>query len=441
MILQNKEKNNKLYVRKRHYPSYNQANLIEENKVCNNEEISQLSENEDLELYKNEKKNINSNENEDINLKKFPIYVQKNNINKNNNDKSKKFNKFRKSLKTQKLYIDRNLIRNLEKNDTEESNYKNLNKDSCININYENYESDNNNNEEDNKEQNYFKKNNNSKLITKILDLNNDEYNNQKNKYEEEINRLKQEISNLENDNDILSNQLKEEEKLNEELTIMKNEKEENDNSILIEIAECLQVNSFDEILPKLTEMINYLTKYNNDKSSKIKEDLISKLKSLYIITNNSKERKENITIQDLWRWIRQLVEEVEELSIEKEKKENYNRNNYEIYKNFCRELIKEFELNSFDELKFFINDLMTKNDINKKRVEKLKKVLMNSNEKEASFTSNNYNGEEKEYYNPMKHNNNKENKSINTNKKFNRNYFNDNDDYQINKIRLIFQI
>ena len=356
--------------------------------------------------------------------------MQKNNINKNNNDKSKKFNKFRKSLKTQKLYIDRNLIRNLEKNDTEESNYKNLNKDSCININYENYESDNNNNEEDNKEQNYFKKNNNSKLITKILDLNNDEYNNQKNKYEEEINRLKQEISNLENDNDILSNQLKEEEKLNEELTIMKNEKEENDNSILIEIAECLQVNSFDEILPKLTEMINYLTKYNNDKSSKIKEDLISKLKSLYIITNNSKERKENITIQDLWRWIRQLVEEVEELSIEKEKKENYNRNNYEIYKNFCRELIKEFELNSFDELKFFINDLMTKNDINKKRVEKLKKVLMNSNEKEESFTSNNYNGEEKEYYNPMKHNNNKENKSINTNKKFNRNYFNDNDDY-----------
>ncbi len=272
--------------------------------------------------------------------------------------------------------------------------------------------------------------NNNKVLRSNILNKNNNDYNNSINKYQNEINKLKKEIENLENSNDILSNQLKEEEKRNEELNIIKNEKEENDNSILIEIAECLQVNSFDEILPKLTEMINYLTKYNNDKSSKIKEDLISKLKSLYIITNNSKERKENITIQDLWRWIRQLVEEVEELSIEKEKKENYNRNNYEIYKNFCRELIKEFELNSFDELKFFINDLMTKNDINKKRVEKLKKVLMNSNEKEESFTSNNYNGEEKEYYNPMKHNNNKENKSINTNKKFNRNYFNDNDDY-----------
>ena len=59
------------------------------------------------------------------------------------------------------------------------------------------------------------------------MDLNNDEYNNQKNKYEEEINRLKQEISNLENDNDILSNQLKEEEKLNEELINFLNTEEE----------------------------------------------------------------------------------------------------------------------------------------------------------------------------------------------------------------------
>ena len=73
------------------------------------------------------------------------------------------------------------------------------------------------------------------------------------------------------------------------------------------------------------------------------------------------KERKGNISIQDLWRWIRPLVEEVEELSIEKKAKKNYYRNKYEIYKNFWRELIKEFGFNSFDGLKFFINE---KNDI-----------------------------------------------------------------------------
>ena len=86
---------------------------------------------------------------------------------------------------------------------------------------------------------------------------------------------------------------------------------------------------------------------------------------------DNSKEKKENISIQDLWRWIKQLIEEVDELSIEKERYEEiYNRESNDIYKNFCEKLIQEFGLNSFDELKFFINDLMTKSDINKEREE-----------------------------------------------------------------------
>ena len=59
--------------------------------------------------------------------------------------------------------------------------------------------------------------------------------------------------------NDILSNQLVEEERKNEELHQLKNEKEENDNSILKDISHCLQVSSFEEILPKLNEIINYL--------------------------------------------------------------------------------------------------------------------------------------------------------------------------------------
>jgi hypothetical protein len=274
--------------------------------------------------------------------------------------------------------------------------------------------------------------------MTKVLNLNNNTYKNQKDQYEDEINKLKEEIANLENDNDILSNQLIEEERKNEELLLLKKEKEENDNSILTDISHCLQVNSLDEILPKLTEMINYLTKYNNDKSSKVKEDIISKLKSLYIVANNSKEKKENISIQDLWRWIKQLIEEVDELSIEKERYEEiYNRESNDIYKNFCEKLIQEFGLNSFDELKFFINDLMTKNDINKKRVEKLRKVLMNNNneDKEESFSSimnnNNYNYKEESEFDINNNNyirnnnvNNRENKNYNPNYYYNDNQF-----------------
>ena len=272
-------------------------------------------------------------------------------------------------------------------------------------------------------------KNNNKVFRPKILNNNNtNDYNNSINKYQNEINKLKKEIEDLENNNDILTNQLKEEEKRNEELNIIKNEKEENDNNILLDISHCLQVNSFEEILPKLTEMINYLNEYNSDENSKIKEDLINKLKSLFIATTDSKESKDNISIQDLWRWIKQLINNVKQLSKEKEKNEEiYKKNNYEIYKKYCEKLIKDFGLNSFDELKFFINDLLTKNDINKKRVEKLRKVLMNNNEKDETSSSGYVNNEENDndYENMIISNSNEglNGKNNISNKKFNFKY------------------
>jgi len=407
--------------------------------------------------------NINENDDIEVNHKKNKDIIYRKNFdnnddyNENNFDDIIKKNKFiREKEKYEMIYSNINHNNNISDDDNnEEKNKISIEENS----NGKNENSDNGDLEAGDQNENiylnnnnfgnnspHFKKNNNKKLMTKILDLNKNEYDEPKIQYEDEINRLKQEIANLENDNDFLSNQLIEEEKKNEELLAIKNEKEENDNSILSEISHCLQVNSFDEILPKLTEMINYLTKYNNDKASKIKEDTISKLKSLYIITNDSKEKKENISIQDLWRWIKQLIEEVNELSIEKEKcEEIYNRNNNDIYKIFCEKLIREFGLNSFDELKFFINDLMAKNDLNKKRVEKLRKVLMNndnhSNDKEESFSISNsknnynYNGNN-EYESNIRLNNDNNNykkfkgKKVNNslNKKFESQYFyNDN--------------
>ena len=441
---------------------------IEEKKVNTNSESYETNKDynfDNINPYLIENKildNINENDDIEINSKKNKdAFYRKNSdfnddYNENNfDDINKKNNFIREKEKYEMIYS--NIIHN--NNISDDDNDEEKNKISIEeNSNGKNENSDNGDLEDDNQKENiylnnnnfgnnspHFKKNNNKKLMTKILDLNKNEYDEPKIQYEDEINRLKQEIANLENDNDFLSNQLIEEEKKNEELLAIKNEKEENDNSILSDISHCLQVNSFEEILPKLTEMITYLTKYNNDKASKIKEDTISKLKSLYIITNDSKEKKENISIQDLWRWIKQLIEEVNELSIEKEKcEEIYHRNNNDIYKIFCEKLIREFGLNSFDELKFFINDLMAKNDLNKKRVEKLRKVLMNNdnniNDKEESFSSNfnNHNYEEDgEFGNNIRINNDNNNnynkfkgkKSNNSsNKNFDRHYFyNDN--------------
>ena len=423
---------------KNHNADFLQFKKIEDKKVdTNNESYETNNEyNNNINPYLIENKildNINNNEDIEINHKKNRKNNYKQNLDNNEyDDNFRNKNNFDDINKKRNFLSERKKYEMIYSNANQNINSEEENKKTSIedNLNRKNKESDNDEFDNDNKENNNylmnnfekveenFKNNNNQKLMTKILNLNNNKYDNQKSQYEEEINRLKQEIADLENDNEFLSNQLIEEEKKTEELHLIKNENEENDNSILSDISHCLQVNSFEEILPKLTEMINYLNKYNNDKSSKIKEDTISKLKSLYIISNNSKEKKDNIGIQDLWRWVKQLIEEVDELSNEKEKYEEiYNRNNNDIYRNFCEKLIKEFGLNSFDELKFFINDLMTKNELNKKRVEKLRKVLINNNnyEEEESFSNNNINNnkfnnynynEENVYGNNMNHTN-----------------------------------
>ena len=362
--------NNELYKSNNHYNHF--GSYLNDNNIIDNS-----NENEDIKINNKKNKNIIYRQNFNDNINSFTY---------NSNDINKKNNFFGNNEKYEMIYsnMNKNII-----NSKEENNKISIEDNS----NEKNYISGDDEFKNNNKENIYFNNNNfknielnskkiNKKFMTKILNLNNDSTHiNQKNQFEEERNRLKQEIENLEKENDLLSNQLIDEEKKNEELLLIKKEKEGNYNSILSDISNCLQVNSYDDIIPKLTEMINYLTKYNNNKSSKKKEDIISKLKSLYIITNNSKEEKDNISIQDLWRWIKNLIEEVNELSLKKEKyEEMYNRDENDLYKNFCDKLINEFGLNSFDELKFFISDLMEKNDINKKRVEKLRKVLMNNN-------------------------------------------------------------
>lgn len=390
----NKINNMNLYNQEKKIPKNSNINDYDNGKMNLYKKKSNKSKNNFLKGTNYSGKRLIHNHNSNIN-----IHNKKNINDFNDFDNKEEIYKKYETINNQERYGIINLNPDLNTNNINEMNEDNylIEKNNKLmnnqNENNDSIDFNENNNDNDNDNNSLTNKNKNKVIRPQILTNNNknnrNDYNDSINKYQNEINKLKKEIENLENSNDILTNQLKEEEKRNEELNIIKNEKEENDNSILLDISHCLQVNSFDEILPKLTEMINYLNKYNNEENSKIKEDLISKLKSLYIATTDSKESKDNISIQDLWRWIKQLINNVKQLSIEKEKNEEmYKKNNYEIYKKYCEKLIKEFGLNSFDELKFFINDLLTKNNINKKRVEKLRKVLMNNNEKEESSSS-----------------------------------------------------
>ena len=193
--------------------------------------------------------------------------------------------------------------------------------------------------------------------------------------YQSELDRLKKEIMDLKKNNEFLQMQLKEEQRKNEQLFSIQKAKDENENSILAEIAHCLQVISFEEILPKLNEIINYLNNNVNinttknkkqEGNNKIRDELISKLQKMYLSLTGSDE-KEEVTIKILWRWIKHLVNTVKQLALEKEKNIEIYQNIQEIdeCKEFCEELLSEFNLQSLEELKIFINTLLNQSNNN----------------------------------------------------------------------------
>ena len=96
----------------------------------------------------------------------------------------------------------------------------------------------------------------------------------------------------------------------------------------------------------------------------KIRDELISKLQSLYLSLTGSDEKKEEFTIKILWRWIKHLINTVKKLALEKEKNIAYYENVQESddCKKFCEELISEINLQSLAELKMLINNLLIQN-------------------------------------------------------------------------------
>ena len=160
------------------------------------------------------------------------------------------------------------------------------------------------------------------------------------------------------------------------------NNKEKDIENILEKIKTYLKLNKIDEIYPKLTEIINYINKNIDEKNpnNKARDELIKNIENLY--RNLTNDKNENIELKILWRWVKHLINNIKKLLNEKEQNEQIYKELLinDIYKNFCVELIDEYNLNNINELKEFIFDLLERNDTNRKGELKLKNILFDSN-------------------------------------------------------------
>lgn len=113
-----------------------------------------------------------------------------------------------------------------------------------------------------------------------------------------------------------------------------------------------------------------------NDSNS-LRNELIEKMKSLYIVLTGTTDENE-VDIKTIWRWIKHLIRTVKEMASGKEKtlQQLNDINDMFAYRDFCIQLIEENGLGSIAELKGFIKDLYAKANIGEKRIDKWKKVL-----------------------------------------------------------------
>ncbi len=89
---------------------------------------------------------------------------------------------------------------------------------------------------------------------------------------------------------------------------------------------------------------------------------------NLYCTLSDGK-RNEYVDIKTLWRWIKQIIYQVQS-------KNKLNSEGENEYKHYWQDLMREYNLKDFRELQVFINRLLEKNSKNQKRVEKIKQIL-----------------------------------------------------------------
>ena len=328
-------------------------------------EKNRIKKNKDNKDFHSKEEDIK--ENKKININEFYINEDnKDNFHDNKLDNNNNYNNLSNMIKNKKM-ISSPLL---------DSNFKKRHLKNCLLNNNPVYNDDNENNDNDIMEKNSKENEDNDKALNY------------------EIEKIRKEIETMQANNKILLNKLNEEKNKNSSLISFNNDENIPNNeeiqNILINTANYLQVNSIEEIVPKLNEMIEYLNLniYEENEKNKMRNELISKLKDLYISVNNSNEIKEQITIKVLWRWIKHLINTYKSLLYEKDKKVEFiqkleKKDNY--YKECCDELMNKYNIQNLEDLNKFIEELIKRNNINRKRVEQLKKILVDDSNQSKS--------------------------------------------------------
>ena len=156
--------------------------------------------------------------------------------------------------------------------------------------------------------------------------------------------------------------------------------KEKDAENTLIEISKYIEVSNYEDIPHKLIEMINYLKSLNNNNEKIQNKEFIANLKGIYIKENNIKDYNiNNINMKILWRWIKYLTSNNTKMKNDISKNGNILQNIESkniFYKKNCEEIINSYGFTNIIKFDEFIQNLINKNNISKKRMEQLKKML-----------------------------------------------------------------
>lgn len=135
---------------------------------------------------------------------------------------------------------------------------------------------------------------------------------------------------------------------------------------------------NYEDIPQKLYEMINYLQLLNNNSEKEANKEFVKNLKEIYK-KENKDNNNSNVNMKILWRWIKYLISNNNK--IKNEIKQNANilqnieiKNNF--YKQSCDEIINTYGINNINKFDEFIHALISKNNISRKRMIQLKKML-----------------------------------------------------------------
>lgn len=214
----------------------------------------------------------------------------------------------------------------------------------------------------------------------KAFEMNNEEKNNNTIDNDDiilnyKINKIQEEINSIKEKNESLLKNLSNEQERNIQLKSSSKDIEK----ILMEISKYFEVNNSEEIPAKLSEMINFLSDFNNINENEARNDFILNLKELYKKNNNIQDKKEAINMKTLWRWIKYLLNSNKKIKNEIDKNtillQNIEKKNI-FYKNNCEEIMNIYDIKSLNQFDEFVHGLINKNNIYRKRIEQLKKML-----------------------------------------------------------------